>query len=166
MITMRFVQGSEFASKLIVLQEKTALPFAPSHVEALTPDGGFYLGSMVDGGVQKRPVGYDASTIAVDQTTGKNRELLLPLDTTPEQDAVIWASAGKKIGEPYDSAAIFGFVIPLHEHTLNHAICSAFWTLELRAGGWFKWPLAAPAHLIDPRDLLLIISGRMEVPMG
>jgi hypothetical protein len=46
----------------------------------------------------------------------------------------------------------------------GHAICSALITLALRACGWLQWPIAAPAHLVDPRDLLLIISGRMQIP--
>lgn len=141
------------------------MPFTPSHVEALTPDCGFYLGSMFEGGVQKRPVGYDKGLIAVDPVTDKERELLLRIDMTPQQDAKFWAFLESKIGEPYDSPAIFGFVIPIHEHVINHAICSALITLALRACGWFATPLAAPAHLIDPRDLLLVISGRMYVPM-
>ena len=118
---IRFVQGTELSSKLIVAQEKTAMPFTPSHVEAKTPDGGFYLGSMMEGGVQKRPVGYDKGLVA--------HELLLTLDATPEQDAKFWDFLNSKLGEPYDSAAIFGFVIPVHEHLLNHAICSALITL-------------------------------------
>ncbi len=44
-----------------------------------------------------------------------------------------------------------------HTHTLI--------TLALRECNWFAYPLAAPAHLIDPRDLLLMISSRMQVPM-
>jgi hypothetical protein len=156
-VIIRFVQGTAISSRLIVAQEKTAMPFTPSHVEARSPDG-FDLGSHSDGGVQKRPIGYDKATTA--------HELLLTLDTTPEQDAAFWAFLESKIGEPYDSPAIFGFVIPLHEHELNHAICSALMTLGLRACNWFAYPLAAPAHLIDPRDLLLLISGRMRVPMG
>lgn len=155
---IRFVQGSEIFSQLIVAQEKTAMPFTPSHVEAVTPDGAFYLGSLVDGGVQKRPVGYDTGTI--------KHELLLTLPVTPEQDTAFWAFLDNNIGEPYDSAAIFGFVIPVHEHLLNHAICSALITLALRACVWFPFPLAAPAHLIDPRDLLLLISSRIQVPFG
>ena len=99
-LTLRFVQGTELSSQLIVAQEKTAMPFTPSHVEVRTPDGCFYLGSMLDGGVQKRPVGYDRGIVA--------HELLLPIDTTPEQDAAAWAWGEKRIGEPYDSAAIFG----------------------------------------------------------
>jgi len=153
---IRFVQGSELSSKLIVAQEKTAMPFTPSHVEALTPDGMFYLGSMIDGGVQRRPVGYDKGLVA--------HELLLTIEATADQDAKFWTFLNSKIGELYDSPAIFGFVIPIHEHKFNHAICSALMTLALRASEWFAWALAAPAHLIDPRDLLLLISGRMKVP--
>jgi hypothetical protein len=162
---IRFVQGSEISSQLIVAQEKTAMPFAPSHVEALTPDGGFYLGSMFEGGVQKRPVGYDRGLVAIDKTTGKERDLLLTLDATAQQDALFWQWLESKIGEPYDSAAIFGFIIPLHEHTLNHAICSALITLALRACSKLPFALAAPAHLIDPRDLLLMTSVLTRVPM-
>jgi hypothetical protein len=163
--TIRFMQGTGWASRLIVLQEKTAMPFTPSHVEILTPDGKFYFGSMRAGGVMRRPVGYDAGRVATDPVTGRLRELLLPLPTTPEQEARGWAWAKTKLDEPYDSAAIFGFVIPWHEHTQYHAICSAFVTLWLRAAGWLAFPVTAPAHLIDPRDLLLGLSFRVHVPM-
>jgi hypothetical protein len=162
---IRYVQGSEISSQLIVAQEKTAMPFPPSHVEALTPDGKFYLGSMFEGGVQKRPVGYDKGLIAIDPKTGKERDLLLTIDATPEQDAAFWTFLESKIGEPYDSAAIFGFIIPLHEHTLNHAICSALITLAMRICSKWPFPLAVPAHLIDPRDSLLMMSVITRVPM-
>lgn len=154
---VRFVQGSGFESLAIMAQEKTAMPFTPSHVEGLTADGGFYIGAHLDGGVQKRPVGYDKPSTV--------HELLLKLDATPEQDAKFYAFLESKIGQPYDWQAIIGFILPEHEHVLNHSICSALVTLALRACGWFESPLAAPAHLINPRDLLLIISGRMTVPM-
>lgn len=133
------------------------MPFTPSHVEALTVDGKFYLGAHSDGGVMKRPVGYDKDMTA--------HELLLTLDATPEQDAAFWKFLESHIGEPYDWSAIFGFVLPEHEHVFEHVICSALMTLGLRACNWFASPLAAPAHLIDPRDLLLLISGRTTVPM-
>jgi hypothetical protein len=154
-VTLRFVQGSEFTSRLIVAQEKTAMPFTPSHVEARTPDGKFYLGAHDDGGVNKRPVGYDTATSV--------HELLLPLAMTQAQEASFWAYLEGKLGEPYDWKAILGFVIPLHEHDKEHAICSALMTLALRACNWFPAPLAVPAHLIDPRDLLLLISGRIAI---
>lgn len=154
---IRFVQGSSFESLAIIAQSKTAMPLTPSHVEALTPDGAFYIGAHISGGVQKRPVGYDkAETV---------HELLLNLGATANEDAKFFAFLETKIGQPYDWRAILGFLLPAHEHILNHSICSALVTLALRACGWFEAPLAAPAHLISPRDLLLIISGRMTVPM-
>lgn len=152
---IRFVQGTSLTSRLIMAQEKTAMPFTPSHVEALTPDG-FYLGAHDDGGVQKRPVGYDKATMA--------HELLLDLATSPKCDEIFYDYLNSHIGEPYDWKAIFGFIVPGHEHDVGHVICSALQTLALRACGYFPWPLAAPAHLIDPRDLLLMISGKMAVP--
>lgn len=154
---IRFMQGTSFDSLAIMAQEKTAVPFQPSHVEGLTADGQFYIGAHLEGGVQKRPVGYDKATTRY--------ELSLKLDATPEQDAAFYAFLESKIGEPYDWRAILGFLVPKHEHELNHAICSALVTLALRSCGWFASPLAAPAHLISPRDLLLIVSGRMTVPM-
>lgn len=155
---LRFVQGCSFTSLAIMAQEKTAMPFTPSHVEALTPDGGFYIGAHIDGGVQKRPVGYD--------TADAVHELLLKLDATPEQDAAFYAFLEKHLGEPYDWRAIIGFLIPAHEHVADHAICSALITLALRApdAPWFKWRLASPAHLINPRDLLLMLSSHMQIP--
>lgn len=161
---IRFIQGSEFVSKLIVAQEKTGMPFTPSHVEAVMPDG-FFLGAHDDGGVEERIPGYDVATIAVDPVTNIKRELFLTLEATPEQDAAFHVFLLGKIGKPYDWPAILGFLLPEHEHAPEHVICSALITLALRACGWFPFPLAAPAHLIDPRDLLLLISGRMQIPM-
>jgi hypothetical protein len=153
---LRFVQGSSLISRAIIAQSKTAMPFTPSHVETVSEDGLSYIGAHIDGGVQARPVGYDkADTV---------HELLLPLAATPEQDRIFHDFMRLKIGEPYDWHAIIGFLIPAHEHAVNTAVCSAVAALALRTCLWFEKPLAAPAHLISPRDLLLIISGRMEIP--
>jgi hypothetical protein len=162
---LRFMQGTSWESTAITLQEKTCMPFVPSHVEALTQDGGFYIGAHINGGVMKRPVGYDAGQIAVDPITGKKRELLLSLETTPEQDNAFFVFLEGHLGQPYDWRAIIGFLLPVHEHIPNHAICSALIALALRSCNYFQWPLAAPAHLINPRDLLLVLSARMAVPM-
>lgn len=153
---LRFVQGSGFISKAIVAQSKTAMPFTPSHVETVSEDGKSYIGAHINGGIQARPVGYDTAETV--------HELFLPLAATPEQDRIFWDFMTSKIGEPYDWRAIIGFILPEHFHTVNTAICSAVATLALRKCEWFATPLAAPAHLISPRDLLLMISGRMEVP--
>jgi hypothetical protein len=141
---------------MIIAQEKTAMPFTPSHVEAVMPDG-MWLGAHFKGGVQARPPGYDKTETVQD--------LILTLEATAAQDLMFHQFLEKHIGEPYDWEAIIGFVIPEHAHIKDHVICSALITLALRACNWFQWPLAAPAHLIDPRDLLLIISSRQCVPM-
>lgn len=170
-ITQRFVRGTAFSSGMIVAQEKTAMPFTPSHVEALSEDSQFYIGAHIDGGVMKRPVSYDKGMIAqlqgdYDKTVFPDGlcDMRLKLDVTPEQAAVFYAFLDRHINEPYDSPAIWGFVIPIHSHTVGRVICSALQSLALRACGYFQTPLAAPAHLIDPRDLLLMISGRQQVP--
>lgn len=156
MIVIRFVRSIGLSSDGIVALEKTAMPFTPSHVEAVTPDG-FYLGAHLEDGTQKRPKDYDAGKFS--------HELFLTLDATKDQVAAFYKFLDGHVGEPYDWKAIVGFLLPEHEHTLNHAICSALITLALRACSWFQWPLSAPAHLIDPRDLLLMLSCRMKVPM-
>jgi hypothetical protein len=153
---IRFVEGSELVSKLIIAQEKTAMPFTPSHVEAVTPDG-FYLGAHFDGGVLKRPKDYDKGQFS--------NELILPIQATPEEDLKFYKYLEDHIGEPYDWKAIIGFVIPEHEHLLDHTICSALISMAFRVSNWFAFKLATPAHLIDPRDLLLMLSSRMEIPM-
>lgn len=175
MIRLRFVTGSSAISALIRAQERVTMPFTPSHVEAVMPDGSGYIGAHLDGGVRLRPVGYDK-----DFTT---RELFVDLpnlnrtfpshspfvgpepDTQPEQ---FYGYLASKIGEPYDWKAILGFADPLlHDsHTRDHIICSALQALALRKCGWFAAPLAAPAHEISPRDLLLMISGRVKVNMS
>jgi hypothetical protein len=160
---LRFVQGTSYISRWIVDQEKAAMPFTPSHVEAVMPNG-TWLGAHIDVGVQARPAGYDKGEVA--------HELFLTLPALPAQDAAFHTFLEKHIGEPYDWSAILGFVLPQHEHAPEHAICSALCTLGLRTptgvpavSPWFPWPLAAPAHLISPRDLLVLISGRLEIPM-
>jgi hypothetical protein len=156
-IILRFVQGSGFESGAIVALEKTAMPFTPSHVEAVTPDG-FYLGAHFSGGTQKRPKNYDAGQF--------HHDLFLTIEgATDAQAAAFYKFLNDHVGEPYDWKAILGFIVPHHEHIPNHAICSALVTLALRACEWFQFPLAAPAHLVDPRDLLLMVSGRQRVPM-
>lgn len=157
-IRLRFVQGTGIVSRLIMAQEKTAMPFTPSHVEAVTPDG-LHLGAHVDGGVLKRQPGYDGGDLA--------HELFLDLAATDAQHDAFYSFLDAHIGEPYDWRAIVGFIVPDHEHIKDHVICSALMALALRnmRAPWFPFPLAAPAHLIDPRDLLLMLSGMLQVPM-
>ena len=161
---IRFMQGSELDSQAIVALQKTAIPFSPSHAEAVMPDGN-YLGAHLIGGVKERPAGYDAAHIAIEPATGKKRELFLTLPATAAQDQIFYDYLCKHIDEKYDWRAIVGFIVPEHEHTLYHTICSALIAAALRACEWFKYVLATPFHLIDPRDLLLLVSEVVHVPM-
>ena len=177
-IRIRFVRGSTWESTAIAWQEKTTMPFTPSHVESLTPDGAHYVGAHMDGGVLARPVGYDRGQVArlpvgatlesksAHQPESGLCDLLVELPAISSQVTAYYDFLQSKIGEPYDWRAILGFLLPEHEHQTQHAICSAVTTLALRAPGceWLSYRLSAPAHLVDPRDLLLVLSTHVQIP--
>ena len=134
------------------------MPLCPSHVECVDPETGKYIGQHIDGGMAARNPGYD---------TGFRKELFVDLPATDEQTAAFYAAARATIGQPYDWDAIFGFALPGHHHVKGDAICSARMFLFLRdVIDWFPshTPVAVPAHCIDPRDLLLMISCVIEIP--
>lgn len=140
------------------------MPFTPSHVEAVSQDGLFYVGAHYDGGVAARPVGYDADKLMT-LPDGSKSERVVSIECTPEQEDAFCHFVDSKIGEPYDWKSIFGFMAPdLHAHLLDHAICSALMFEALRACGFFLWPATVPFHHISPRDLLLILSTHIEIP--
>jgi hypothetical protein len=166
-IRLRFVTCRDPISDGIRLRES----FWASHVEAVTP-AGKYLGAHADGGVQARAPGYDKAILM--------RELFVDLPNlaprfasgspfiAPEPDTQadeFYAFLERHIGEPYDLESILGFLVPdVSAQQPQHIICSALQTLALRQCRWFATPLAEPAHKISPRDLLLMISGRVPVP--
>lgn len=132
------------------------MPFVPSHVECVHQ--GLYIGQHLSGGMQARKPGYDAPFDA---------ETFINLPATQEQTEAFYDGAVASIGQPYDWDAILGYLIPGHFHTKFHAICSAKMFLLLREPpvDWFPShaPVAVPAHNIDPRDLLLMISTVIPV---
>jgi hypothetical protein len=155
---IRFVCGSGLESGAIEAFEHTCMPGIPSHVEAVSEDGQFYIGQHIDGGMKRRPVGYDAGTFSL--------EFFVDLPATPEQNAAFYNYIEASVGEPYDWEAILGFAVPGHFHERFTAICSAKIFLALRDGcDWFPShaPMAVPAHCIDPRDLLLILSAIVKI---
>jgi len=157
MIRLRFVAGLDDISLAIIARSQVAMPFTPSHVECVTPEGK-YLGQHAEGGMQARDPGYDKSYLA--------REMFIDLPATPQQSDAFYAYMTASIGEPYDWKAILDYALPINLHVFDHAICSAKVELGLRnkTSPWLRWPLTVPAHLISPRDLLLTISGIIEVP--
>jgi hypothetical protein len=83
MIRLRFVRSSGLSSDAIALRESVCMPFTPSHVECVSPDGKFYIGELSDSGMQARPAGYDAATML--------HELFVDLPATQEQTDAFYA---------------------------------------------------------------------------
>lgn len=167
-IKLRFCRGSSLISSLIAAEEGVVMPFTPSHVEAVVPSGGIvtlysrflpegYLGAHMKGGVMLRPIGYDAPTML--------HELILELDDSEKHATAFYDFLSHHIGEPYDWKAIGNFADPLlNNHDPGRSICSALIALALRACEWLPDRLAFPAHRISPSVLLLVLSGRMQIP--
>lgn len=165
MIRIRFVAGTAHSSALIRAQAGVSMPFTPSHTEALTQDGQFYIGAMNEG-ITRHPVGYDDGKVLI-LPDGRKAECIVALPCTDEQEEAFYAFAESKVGLPYDWPAIAGFADPLlNLHTPFHEICSAFmcWCLRNPAAPFFKWPMTKPFHRISPDMLLLILSTHVEIP--
>jgi hypothetical protein len=161
-IQIRFVRCKGFTSDLIAFREGTCMPFPPTHTECVTPEGK-WLGQHEDGGMQAREPGYDHDDVAI-MPDGRRAEIIVSLPVTPRVHDAFYAAATASIGEPYDWNAILGFAMPGHFHFKFHAICSAKMFLLLRAVNYFQWPVTVPAHEMDPRDLMLILSTCVEIP--
>lgn len=156
-ITLRFVTADDPLSRLIRTQAGISMPFTPSHVEALSRDATSYVGQHFDGGMQARPVGYDAAI-------NGRKEKLVALPCEQLQFDAFHDFCDSRIGEPYDWKAIFSFAAPdINLHLPQAAICSAIMTLALRACRYFPMPLTVPAHHISPRDLMLILSSHVQI---
>lgn len=151
MICLRFVTCNDPISYLI----RTAENFWASHVEAVLPDGAGYLGAHADGGVQIRPLAYDKDTMT--------RQLFVAMTASDAVTEAFYDGLKSHIGEPYDFSAILGFVARTNLHSKQHAICSALQALELEKSGFFPGVLCRPPHEISPADLLLILTGRVEI---
>ena len=154
MIRLRFVAGKDDISLAIIWRSQLCMPFTPSHVECVTPEGK-YAGQHAEGGMLARDPGYDKSYLA--------HELFVDLAANDTQAAIFYAYVSSLIGQPYDMRAILDYVLPIDFHDFGRSICSAAMTLALRKCGFLPWPLAVPAHLISPRDLLLTLSSQIEI---
>jgi hypothetical protein len=161
-VKIRFVRHKGIATDLISWREGTCMPFTPSHAECTT-DSGTHIGEFGFGGMQERPAGYDDVGMDV-LPDGRKCELIVPLTVTQAQHDEFYALAHASLGEGYDWNGIFGFALTGHHHDVNHAFCSAKMFLLLRKILFFKWPVVTPAHLINPRDLMLLLSVIVEIP--
>ena len=165
MIRIRFVTEDDPLSAVIRLQAGLAMPFTPSHVEAVSQDGKFYIGQHLKGGMLARPVGYNSDKL-MKLPDGTMSEKIVVLPFTDEQEDAFYAYINSKIGQPYDWKSILSFIDPAWNlHDFNHLICSAIMTAGLRTKGceYFPMPLVVPYHHISPRDLFLILSTHVEI---
>lgn len=149
---LRFVtSGNTAISKMIQFAQ---YGFWASHVEAVMPDGTL-LGAHIDGGVQARPHDYD--------TTVFTHELFVDLPSTPDMDDKFHDFLRSQVGKPYDVTAIAAFVARRDWQEHDSWFCSELIAAALVQCDWFTSPLATEFNHITPRDLLLIVSGRVKV---
>lgn len=163
MIRIRFVTEDDKLSAAIRLQAGVSMPFTPSHTEALSQDGQFYIGQHLDGGMQARPVGYNDSRLMT-LPDGSKSSRVVELPCTAVEETAFYNFVQSKIGQPYDWVSVLGFALSeLHLHTVGSLICSAVMTNALRVAGYFPMPLTVPFHRISPRDLLLMLSSHVQI---
>jgi uncharacterized protein YycO len=150
-IKLRFVTCNDAVSAGIRCGE---YGFWASHAEAVMADGSL-IGAHYDGGVQRRPKGYDAATL--------QRELIVPIPTNSDVEDKFIDFLGAQIGKPYDIDAIAALVVGRDWRKPDAWFCSELQAAALEACGWLPM-LAADVSKITPRDLLLIASGRVTIP--
>ena len=165
-IDIRFVTGNDSLSEFIRLQAGVAMPFTPSHCEARTKDGAFYIGAHLEGGILRRPVGYDDKDMMA-LPDGSKSSRIVSIPCTQMQEDAFYAFVEASVGEAYDWEGILGFILTeFHLHQFGKRFCSAFMAAALRTKGCelFEWPMTVPFHHISPRDLFLVLSTHVEIP--
>jgi hypothetical protein len=166
MIRLRFVTGNSWISNAIRAGERDGWC---THVEAVMPDGTL-LGAHLDGGVQARPAEYDKAEMT--------RELFVDLDGTQVAFSAVRSKPDigvltaedafhdflrAQVGKPYDTEAVLGLGVGRNWRTADSWFCSELIAAALEACGYLPRLSAADNH-ISPRDILLILSGRVSIP--
>lgn len=151
MIRLRFVTCHDAISFGIRAFE---YGFWASHTEAVMPDGTL-LGAHYDGGVQARAANYDAGKFV--------REEIVALPADDAMTDAFHAFLRDQVDKPYDLEAIVALVAERNWQAPDSWFCSELQAAALVACGWFTGPLATEFNHITPRDLLLIVSGRVAI---
>jgi len=164
-IILRFTTSTDTFSEAIRFQAGLSVPFTPSHVECVSLDGQWWIGQHAEGGMAKRPAGYDSSTLMkLPDGTLSNKFVTLPC--TPDQQKCFYDHIESRVGAPYDMKSIANFADPkLNLHDVGHLICSAemAWALRQNPFPYFSWPTTKPLHRWSPDMLFLILSTHVEV---
>lgn len=152
MITLRFVttQGDLVSDGI----RKFEFEFWATHVEALMPDGTL-LGAHIKGGVQARDHDYDK-----DQFT---REEYVTIRATPAETDSFHSFLRQQVGKPYDKLGIAGLALGHNWRDPNGWFCSELIAAALCHCGVFPPHLADDFNHITPRDVRLIVSGRLDL---
>lgn len=151
MIVLRFVDGHDMVAAGIRAAE---YGFWAIHTEALMPDGTL-LGAHIEGGVEARPHDYDAGQYT--------KELYVSIPASPEMTDRFYSFLRAQLGKPYDVDAIAAFVAGRDWQRPDAWFCSELQAAALAHCGWFANALATEFNKITPRDLLLIVSGRIAI---
>ena len=151
MIRLRFVTCGDAVSAGIRAFE---YGFWASHVEALMPEGTL-LGAHYDGGVQARAHDYDAGKF--------QREMYVQIPADPAMTDRFHSFLRAQLDKPYDVEAIAGIVAQRDWQSPDSWFCSELQAAGLAKCSWFPGALATEFNHVTPRDLLLIISGRIAL---
>jgi len=147
-IRLQFVCAADLSSRLIAWYGNGYGGY--SHVDAVLPDGSL-LGARSDkvggkpAGVEIRPPGYEPVT----------RRAVVRIPVTSAEAAAWEAWLRSQINEPYDSGAIWGFVLGRADHAQGRWICSALQTGALQVIRRLP-KLPVPTSQVTPDALLLL----------
>lgn len=147
MIKVRFVSGLGAVSALI---SRHTYGFWASHADAIMPDGR-KIGAEFDG-VQARAADYDKGAIT--------KELVLELKCDAATSKKFYSFLESQIGKPYDFSAVAAFAAVRDWQKPDAWFCSELIAAALLECGYLR-PLAASTNKITPRDLVLILSGKV-----
>jgi hypothetical protein len=149
-ITFQFSRQADFGSRVIAW-------FAHgkwSHVDAIEADGRLYgarsdICGGIPAGVQSRRPDY-ANFAETKRVT---------ITVTDEQVAVFWKFLYDQRGKPYDSMAIFSFMINRNWRDDDAWFCDELDLRGLELCKFFVNPLCLAANKMTPDDFLLVLSA-------
>jgi hypothetical protein len=151
-ITLRFVAGHSLVDETI---KRFEYGFWADHAEAVLPDGKTIIGAYLGTGVAKRPRDFDKGDF--------DEDLYVEIDVTDEQQDAFYAFLEQQVGKPYDTKAVIGIGLARNWRDDGQWFCSELQCAALTACGVFPTHLADQLNHVTPRDLLLIVSGRVLV---
>jgi uncharacterized protein YycO len=118
------------------------------------PDGAL-LGAHASGGVMARDHDYDKGRFT--------REMYVSIPATPEQTDSFHQFLREQVGKPYDFKGIAGIALGRDWQEPDSWFCSELIAAALCHSGVFPPRLATEFNFVTPRDVLLILSGRINL---